>query len=185
MYSCYNQVGACAWRKRYHRPPACTSLPAPAPTLCAPTTHSTPLALRLSFLLSQRNETTADCLSFEQHEWTSHGICGASLTTTTTRSPRALAFPRPLNPRPRPRNRPLTTYPPRTDYANTAGVTNAADFFTQVCDLATAPLAVMQASRDAGGDLSAMSAALTSAGYEVFDTDTSNSQLELSACATR
>mmetsp|Transcript_21830 Transcript_21830/g.50284 ORF Transcript_21830/g.50284 Transcript_21830/m.50284 type:complete len:245 (+) Transcript_21830:74-808(+) len=89
---------------------------------------------------NQRNETTADCLSFEQHEWTSHGIC--------------------------------------------AGVTDAADFFTQVCDLATAPLAVMQASRDAGGDLSAMSTALTAAGYEVFSTDTSNSQLELSACAT-
>ena len=80
---------------------------------------------------------------------------------------------------------PLTPYPPRTHYANTAGVTDAADFFTQVCDLATAPLAVMQASRDAGGDLSAMSTALTAAGYEVFSTDTYNSQLELSACATR
>jgi ribonuclease I len=64
-----------------------------------------------------------------------------------------------------------------------AGAKNAADFFTQVCSLASAPLAIMTTSRNNGGSLSSMATALTNAGYEVFATDTSNSQVELSACA--
>jgi len=87
----------------------------------------------------QRGETEAECLSFEQHEWDSHGIC--------------------------------------------SGATNAADFFQQVCLLSEAPLAVMNATRNSGGDLSDMATALTKNGYEVYYIDTVNSQLELSACA--
>lgn len=41
----------------------------------------------------------------------------------------------------------------------------------------------MASSRSSGGDLNAMASALTKAGYEVFAIDTSNSQVELSACA--
>jgi hypothetical protein len=123
--------------------------------------------------------TLASCyddLSFEQHEWSNHGLC--------------------------------------------AGVTDATDFFTQICGLSSAPLAVMASSRSGGGDLSAMATALTWAGcahraaralsmccqmcdvihwavgehecvslvrarYPVFYVDTSeNSQVYLSACAT-
>lgn len=67
-----------------------------------------------------------------------------------------------------------------------AGATDAADFFSQVCALSTAPLAVMNATRyDTSGatDLAAMADALTDAGYSVFTVDTSNAQVGLAACA--
>jgi len=53
----------------------------------------------------------------------------------------------------------------------------------QVCSLSTKPLSIMASSRSSGGDLSSMANALSQAGYEVFSVDTSNSQVELSACA--
>lgn len=82
----------------------------------------------------QKGTTEADCLSFEQHEWSTHGVC--------------------------------------------AGADDAEDFFTQLCTLAVAPLEVMNASRQEGGDLEAMATALESAGYAIFDVDTSsNSQV--------
>jgi hypothetical protein len=66
-----------------------------------------------------------------------------------------------------------------------SGAADAEDFFTQVCGLADPPLAIMNATRygDGATDLNAMADALTAAGYEIFAIDTSNSQLELSACA--
>ena len=65
-----------------------------------------------------------------------------------------------------------------------AGVQDATDFFTQLCALSTAPLAVMDAVKTAGHvDLNDYKARLTSAGYEVFATGTWNMQLMLSACA--
>jgi ribonuclease I len=82
----------------------------------------------------QVGTSEADCLSFEQHEWSAHGVC--------------------------------------------AGADDAADFFTQLCSLAVAPLAVMNATRNNGGDLNAMASALESAGYAIFDVDSSsNSQV--------
>lgn len=51
-----------------------------------------------------------------------------------------------------------------TSHGVCAGVTDSADFFTQVCSLATAPLAVMASIRDEGGDLDAMAAALEKQG---------------------
>jgi ribonuclease I len=82
----------------------------------------------------QVGTSEADCLSFEQHEWSAHGVC--------------------------------------------AGANDAADFFTQLCSLAVAPLAVMNATRNNGGDLNAMASALASAGYAIFDVDSSsNSQV--------
>jgi hypothetical protein len=41
----------------------------------------------------------------------------------------------------------------------------------------------MTAIKNQGGDLNSMSKALTKAGYEVYAVDTTNSQLELSACS--
>lgn len=64
-----------------------------------------------------------------------------------------------------------------------AGIIDADDFFGQICDLAKAPLKVVASSRKVGGDLTAMAAAVTKAGYTVFDTDAGNSQLQLSGCA--
>merc|ERR1719198_1072415 len=80
-----------------------------------------------------------DLVSFETHEWTTHGVC--------------------------------------------AGVENADDFFTQMCSLADPPLSIMTDMKKAGDDLNAMSSAVATAGYEVFEVDTSNSQLYLSVCA--
>ena len=88
---------------------------------------------------NQTDETDASNLSFEVHEWETHGIC--------------------------------------------AGVKNSNDFFTQICALSTDPLNVMIKVRNQGGDLNSMSTALTKAGYEVYAVDTTNSQVELSACA--
>lgn len=65
-----------------------------------------------------------------------------------------------------------------------AGVHDADDFFTQVCSLARDPVAIMTTVRENGGDLLAMQSAVEDSGYEVFQVDTSNSQLYLSACAT-
>jgi hypothetical protein len=67
-----------------------------------------------------------------------------------------------------------------------SGTADSTDFFTQLCDLSVAPLAIMNATRYGSGatDLYAMADALTAAGYEVFDVDSSsNSQVELSVCA--
>jgi len=64
-----------------------------------------------------------------------------------------------------------------------AGADDAEDFFTQVCTLSVAPLAVMNATRQSGGDLTAMATALEDAGYSVFNIDDSNSQVELAVCA--
>jgi len=65
-----------------------------------------------------------------------------------------------------------------------AGVEDSTDFFSQVCDMADPPLAVMAKSKDAGGDLDAIANAVEAVGYEVFYVDTQYSQLYLSACAT-
>ena len=78
-------------------------------------------------------------LSFEKHEWDTHGVC--------------------------------------------AGVQDSDDFFTQVCALSEPPLARMEAIKASNGTLEDMAADLSSAGYEVFSTDSSNSQIKLSACA--
>ena len=78
-------------------------------------------------------------LTFEQHEWDSHGVC--------------------------------------------AGVDDAEDFFTQICTLSAPPLARMETLREANATLQEMAADLEKAGYEVFYTDSLNSQIMLSACA--
>ena len=78
-------------------------------------------------------------LSFEQHEWDTHGIC--------------------------------------------AGVKDAEDFFMQICTLSALPLANMQTLRDANATLEEMATNLEKAGYEVFSTDSLNSQIMLSTCA--
>ena len=77
----------------------------------------------------------AEQISFEQHEWSAHGVC--------------------------------------------AGVADADDFFTQICNLAQDPLSAMAG---ASKSLDAMQQAVEAAGYEVFDADTKNEQLQLSAC---
>mmetsp|Transcript_22904 Transcript_22904/g.70858 ORF Transcript_22904/g.70858 Transcript_22904/m.70858 type:complete len:327 (+) Transcript_22904:796-1776(+) len=64
-----------------------------------------------------------------------------------------------------------------------AGAVDAPTYLATVCDLAEKPLALMETARDAGGDLDAMQTAVEAAGYEVFSTDTYNSQLMISACA--
>jgi len=63
-----------------------------------------------------------------------------------------------------------------------AGAKDATDFFTQVCDLGSAPLAVMKKSRTAGGSVSAMATALRKAGYPVYKLG-GESQIYLSVCA--
>lgn len=80
-----------------------------------------------------------DGLWFEDHEWTSHGIC--------------------------------------------AGVKDADDFFQQVCDLSVAPLALITPLKEGGQSLTTMATNLTANGYQVWDIDTSESQLYLSVCA--
>jgi hypothetical protein len=64
-----------------------------------------------------------------------------------------------------------------------AGVRDEADFFTQVCSMSTQPISIMTTSKKQGGDLNAMASALRSAGYPVFDLDTTNYQVYLAACA--
>ena len=106
---------------------------------CIAPSQSTADPTKVYTCYNQTDETDASNLSFEVHEWETHGIC--------------------------------------------AGVKNSNDFFTQICSISTAPLNVMIKVRNEGGDLNAMSTALTKAGYEVYAVDTTNSQLELSACA--
>lgn len=87
----------------------------------------------------QGDDNSSHQIAFEQHEWTTHGIC--------------------------------------------SGTQNATDFFTQICGLAQAPLAVMKKTRDSGvTNTSAFAQDLASAGYAIWDT-MSNGQVELSACA--
>jgi len=62
-----------------------------------------------------------------------------------------------------------------------AGVVDADDFFTQVCDLVSDPLDIL------GPNISSLNTAvllLENAGYEVYAVDTTNAQVELSACLT-
>lgn len=68
-------------------------------SLCvAPNITASPIVLYSCY--NQPGRTFDSCLSFEQHEWTAHGVC--------------------------------------------AGSFDAADYFTQVCNLSTAPLAIMR-----------------------------------------
>ena len=60
-----------------------------------------------------------------------------------------------------------------------AGVQNATDFFTQICELASIPLAIV-GKNDIS--LSVAQQAVMDSGYEVFGVDTTNAQVELSAC---
>lgn len=64
-----------------------------------------------------------------------------------------------------------------------AGVKNSDDYFTQICALAAAPINIMTKVKNQGGDLDAMAKAVTREGYEIYEVDTTDSQLELSACA--
>ncbi|EOD05602.1 hypothetical protein EMIHUDRAFT_220032 [Emiliania huxleyi CCMP1516] len=70
-----------------------------------------------------------------------------------------------------------------------AGAADADDFFAQVCNLSSAPLALLSAERQKGGSLADMTAALKqeghTAGYPLRTVDPPHSQLELSACASR
>ena len=100
----------------------------------APKNAATPTTLYSCY--DQEGESSSSCLSFEQHEWSAHGLC--------------------------------------------SGCASAADYFTQICSISSAPLKVMAS---AGGSLTNQANALTKAGYEVFSVDSSNSQVQLSACA--
>jgi len=65
-----------------------------------------------------------------------------------------------------------------------AGVRDADDFFTQICSLSRDPVAVMTHTRSGGATaISDYADALQSAGYPVYDTDGTNSQVMLSACS--
>jgi len=64
-----------------------------------------------------------------------------------------------------------------------AGTKDSSDFFEAVCNLSSAPLKIMETTKEGGGDLSAMHKAVVAAGYEVFQEESSNDQLYLSACA--
>jgi hypothetical protein len=64
-----------------------------------------------------------------------------------------------------------------------AGVQSADDFFTQMCSMANPPLQIMTQIKNSGGNLEAMSTALSQAGYPVWSLDTDNYQVYLSACA--
>lgn len=64
-----------------------------------------------------------------------------------------------------------------------AGVQNANDFFTQLCSISSSPLQIMTTVKNSGGDLNAMSTALTKAGYPVYDLNTYDYEVYLSACA--
>lgn len=59
-----------------------------------------------------------------------------------------------------------------------AGMKDSADFLTQVCGLASKPLAAMASQQN----LLDMAAAVEKLGYEVFNVDSANDQLEISAC---
>lgn len=61
-----------------------------------------------------------------------------------------------------------------------AGVKDVDDYFTQICALAADPLKIMDAASPR--TLHGMVDALQRIGYEVYETDTQNQQLELSTC---
>lgn len=64
------------------------------------------------------------------------------------------------------------------------GKTNASDFFNQVCNLARGPLEVMTTVvSDVDNSLSAMASALCAAGYDVYNPDAGNDQLEIAVYA--
>jgi hypothetical protein len=68
-------------------------------------------------------------------------------------------------------------------HGHCAGVKDESDFFTQVCGLSSAPLAVMAGTRSGGAtDLGAYVTDLMGKGFPVFDKDEDNSQVQLSAC---
>ncbi|CAK0839344.1 unnamed protein product [Prorocentrum cordatum] len=64
-----------------------------------------------------------------------------------------------------------------------SGAADEADYFSQVCDLAAAPLSIMAEVRRRGGGLDAMSVGLQDAGYEVWGRSDGTSEVRLSACA--
>ena len=64
-----------------------------------------------------------------------------------------------------------------------AGVRDADDFFSQMCGLATYPLAIMTSARAAGEDLAGIASAVASS-FSIFEIDNSTAQLYLSACVT-
>ena len=71
-----------------------------------------------------------------------------------------------------------------TKHGTCAGVRDANDYFTQVCDLAARPIELMAATRASGGEeIGAYVAALERAGVAVFRSDAQSSQLLLSACS--
>lgn len=65
-----------------------------------------------------------------------------------------------------------------------AGIHDEDDYFTQVCQMALSPIKIMTAMRNQGGNIDDMKSAVAAAGYEVYEVDTANAQLLLSACAT-
>lgn len=65
-----------------------------------------------------------------------------------------------------------------------AGIHDEDDYFTQLCQMALSPIKIMTAMRNQGGDIEDMESAVVAAGYEVYEVDTENAQLLLSACAT-
>jgi hypothetical protein len=64
-----------------------------------------------------------------------------------------------------------------------AGVKDAQDYFDQICAISKAPLAVVAATVSSGGDVSKAASDLRAAGYSVFAVDSTNAQVELTACA--
>jgi hypothetical protein len=62
-------------------------------------------------------------------------------------------------------------------------VKDAQDYFTQLCDLAQAPLQVMATARASGGGLSAITSAVQDKGYGVYNTMSHTSEILLSLCA--
>lgn len=70
-----------------------------------------------------------------------------------------------------------------TKHGECAGVTDASDYFSQICTLAAAPTAVIERVRLGGGDLEGMAEALRAFGYPIWNIDPEHLQLELSACS--
>lgn len=66
-----------------------------------------------------------------------------------------------------------------------AGVRDAADYFTQTCRLAAAPLDVIKASRRVGKGLADIADALRAHGFPVWEVAPAHAEVLLSACADR
>lgn len=64
-----------------------------------------------------------------------------------------------------------------------AGVENVDDFFGQVCALSKAPVAALEAAKTADSTFAAMGDMMKQKGYPVWNLDSQNDQVELSACA--